>query len=70
MIAEISGRVRQREIRQVLSNLIGNAIDAMTDKQRRIFIRSRGEHGLPATRYPYGSRYRFGNVWRDRIADL
>jgi signal transduction histidine kinase len=29
------------EIRQVLSNLIGNAIDAMTDKQRRIFIRSR-----------------------------
>jgi len=29
------------EIRQVLSNLIGNAIDAMQGKQRRLFIRSR-----------------------------
>jgi signal transduction histidine kinase len=29
------------EIRQVLSNLIGNAIDAMSEKERRLFIRSR-----------------------------
>jgi signal transduction histidine kinase len=29
------------EIRQVLSNLIGNAIDAMQGKERRLFIRSR-----------------------------
>jgi len=29
------------EIRQVLSNLIGNAIDAMTGKDRRILLRSR-----------------------------
>jgi signal transduction histidine kinase len=29
------------EIRQVLSNLVGNAIDAMSKKERRLFIRSR-----------------------------
>jgi signal transduction histidine kinase len=29
------------EIRQVLSNLIGNAIDAMQGKERRLFVRSR-----------------------------
>jgi signal transduction histidine kinase len=29
------------EIRQVLSNLVGNAIDAMQGKERRLFIRSR-----------------------------
>jgi signal transduction histidine kinase len=29
------------EIRQVLSNLIGNAIDAMSQKERRLLIRSR-----------------------------
>jgi signal transduction histidine kinase len=29
------------EVRQVLSNLIGNAIDAMSEKERRLFLRSR-----------------------------
>ena len=29
------------EIRQVMSNLISNAIDAVAEKERRLFIRSR-----------------------------
>ena len=50
------------EIRQVLSNLIGNAIDAMAGKDRRIFLRSRestdwrsGRNGVTITVADTGS---------------
>ena len=50
------------EIRQVLSNLIGNAIDAMSQEDRRLLIRSRestdwrtGRHGVTLTIADTGS---------------
>jgi len=50
------------EIRQVLSNLVGNAIDAMHGQERRLLIRSRdctewqsGRHGITLTLADTGS---------------
>jgi signal transduction histidine kinase len=60
--AEWAVRCLDGEIRQVLSNLVGNAIDAMQREERRLFVRSRnstdwrtGRRGITLTLADTGS---------------